>query len=130
MNNVELLRHHVGLVARPTQTGDADIYSENVEMTLMYAPEGHTRTLVGPEKILAFMARIEEFFEIVSRPEPVITETSTGAVAEYRGDMICKETGNAYHQDYVAIAEIQDGKIVAVREYYDPIRVLKAFGEM
>lgn len=124
------MRRHVALVARTTQPGDRDIYSEDVTMTLVNSPEGHTHLLEGPDKILAFMARIEEFFEVVSRPEPRIMETSTGALAEYQGDMICKETGNKYVQDYVAIAEISDGKITAVREYYDAIRVLRAFGEL
>lgn len=130
MTNAELLNHHVGLVGRPTSLGDREIYDESVVMTLMYSPEGHTHTLTGPDAILKFMARIGEFFQIVSRPDPLIVETATGAVAEYRGDMICLETGNTYHQDYAAIAEIVDGRIKAVREYYDPIRVLKAFGEL
>jgi len=130
MSNTDLLLHHVGLVGRPTQAGDREIYHDDVVMTLMYSPEGHTHTLTGPDVILKFMARIEEFFEITSRPEPRIVETSTGAVAEYQGDMVCRENGNVYRQDYVAIAEISDGKIRVVREYYDPIRVLKAFGEM
>lgn len=130
MFNTELLRHHVGLVGRPTADGDREIYHEDVVMTLMYSPEGHTHTLEGPDKILAFMARIADFFEITSRPEPRIVETATGALAEYAGDMVCKENQNVYRQDYVAIAEIDGGKIRAVREYYDPIRVLKAFGEL
>ncbi len=130
MSNTELLRHHVGLVGRPTEAGDREIYHEDVVMTLMYSPEDHTHTLEGPDAILRFMARIEQFFEITSRPEPRIAETSNGALAEYQGDMVCKDNSNVYRQDYVAIAEIQDGKIKAVREYYDPIRVLKAFGEM
>ncbi len=129
-SNTELLRHHVSLVARPTQPGDREIYGEDVVMTLMYAPEGHTNTLKGPDAILRFMARIAEFFDITSRPTPQIVETAKGALAEYRGDMVCKETNSVYIQDYVAIAEITDGKIIAVREYYDPIRVLKAFGEL
>jgi len=130
MSHTELLLHHVGLVGRPTVDGDREIYHEDVVMTLMYSPEGHTHTLEGPDTILRFMARIEQFFEIVSRPAPRIVETSNGALAEYQGDMICKENGNVYKQDYVAVAEITDGKIKTVREYYDPIRVLKAFGEM
>ena len=130
MTNSDLLRHHVGMVARPTQDGDREIYHDDVVMTLMYSPEGHTHTLEGPEAIMKFMARIEQFFDIKSRPEPLIVETSTGALAEYKGDMVCIETQSEYHQEYVAIAEITDGRIKAVREYYDPIRVLKAFGEM
>jgi ketosteroid isomerase-like protein len=130
MSNADLLRHHIGMVARPSEPGDREIYRDDVVMTLMYSPEGHTHILEGPEAIMKFMARIEQFFEIKSRPEPRILETPTGAVAEYKGDMVCLETGNEYHQDYVAFAEISDGKIKTIREYYDPIRVLKAFGEM
>src|SRR5262249_5087274 len=92
MTNTELLRHHVGMVARPTQDGDREIYHDDVVMTLMYSPEGHTHTLEGPEAIMRFMARIEQFFEIKSRPAPVIVETSNGALAEYKGDMVCIET--------------------------------------
>ena len=130
MTNSELLAHHVSLVAKPTEPGDLEIYHSDVVMTLMYSPEGHTHTLNGPEAITKFMARIGEFFTITSRPAPRIVETGAGALAEYQGDMICLETNSAYRQDYVAVAEIDGGKIRAVREYYDPIRVLKAFGEM
>ena len=130
MNNFDLAKHHIGIIGRPTESGDRDIYAESVTMTLMYSPEGHTHTLEGPDAILRFMARIGDFFEIRSRPLPRIQETSSGAVAEYKGDMLCIETQFEYHQDYVAIFEMQNGKIQSIREYYDPIRVLKAFGEM
>ena len=130
MTNTGLLHHHIGLVGRPTEVGDREIYHEDVEMTLMYSPEGHTHTLVGPDAILKFMARIGDYFAIKSRPAPRIQETPNGAIAEYQGDMVCLETNNEYHQDYVAIIETDTDKIRVIREYYDPIRVLKAFGEM
>ncbi len=130
MSATDLFRTHLSLIGNPASEEDLSIYSEDVVMTLVNAPEGHTKTLVGPAAIARFMGRIGEFFTIVSRPEPLIQETANGLVAEYKGDMISKETGRAYHQDYVAVVEVRGGQIAVIREYYDAIRVLRAIGDL
>jgi len=51
---------------------------------------------------------------------------SEGAVAEVKAEGIIKSTGRVYRQDYVVFLRAAGGKIVFLREYFDPVRAAKA----
>lgn len=132
MRPTKFFSRHLALVGAPHTDADVtEIYADDATMTLVYAPEGHTRELVGGAAIARFQTRIGEFFTIDARPQPVIREFEGGLVAEYRGEMTSKETERPYHQEYMAVVECApDGRLRRIREHYDPIRVLVAIGDM
>jgi ketosteroid isomerase-like protein len=45
-----------------------------------------------------------------------------GAVAQVRAEGFIKSTGRIYRQEYVVFLRARDGKIVFLREYFDPVR--------
>ena len=49
-----------------------------------------------------------------------------GAAAEVKAEGLIKPTGRVYHQDYVLFLRTAGGKIVFLREYFDPVRAAKA----
>ncbi len=49
------------------------------------------------------------------------------AIAEVHGSAIIGPTGRAYEQDYVMVLRTRAGKIVAYREYWNPVTALAAF---
>jgi len=51
-----------------------------------------------------------------------------GAVAEVKAEGLIKPTGRIYRQDYVVFLRAVGGKIVFLREYFDPVRAAKAMG--
>ena len=53
-------------------------------------------------------------------------EDSAGGVAEVKAEGIIKATGRVYRQNYVVFLRAADGKIVFLREYFDPVRAAKA----
>jgi hypothetical protein len=62
------------------------------------------------------------FFNLLVYP---ITD-SEGAVAEVKAEGIIKSTRRVYRQDYVVFLRAAGGKIVFLREYFDPVRAAKA----
>ena len=106
------------------------IYAPDVVAEFPYAPEGHTSRLEGPEAIVRFLGKIPTFAEGFSLGEPTISPTADGFVAEYHGDATFKESGRPYGQDYIVVFRLQEGRIASIREYYDPLRVLRAMGEI
>jgi uncharacterized protein len=48
------------------------------------------------------------------------------AAAEVKAEGLIKPTGRMYHQDYVLFLRAAGGKIVFLREYFDPVRAAKA----
>ena len=96
-----------------------------------FAPVDHTRRLEGAEAISRFFAKIPSFSDGFKIGDEVkIVESGDDLVAEYTGSSVFKDTNLPYAQEYVAVAKIRDGKIVHIREYYDPMRVLRALGEI
>lgn len=126
----DLLRSHLALVGKEATTEELSIYADDFVAEFPYAPEDHTRRLEGPAAIAQFLANIGKFAEAFKLGEPTIHETATGCVAEYHGDSVFKSTGRPNSQDYISVITVQDGKISSIREYYDPMRVLRAMGEI
>lgn len=127
----DLLRSHLSLVGKSATPEElAAIYADDFVAEFPYAPEDHTRRLEGPEAIGRFLENIGKFAEAFKLGEPTIHETPTGCIAEYHGDSIFKSTGRAYSQDYISVVTVEGDKIKSIREYYDPMRVLRAMGEI
>ena len=126
----ELLKSHLSLVGKTATDEELSIYTDDFVAEFPYAPEDHTNRLEGRAGIARFMAAIGNFAEAFKLGEPTIHETATGFVAEYHGDSVFKSTGRAYSQDYISVFTVRDGKIAHIKEYYDPMRVLRAMGEI
>lgn len=129
MSAADLFRRHLSLMGNPDE---GSIYTDNVVVDLPYAPKHHTGRLEGKAAVLRFLTNIGVYFEGVQIGDPKIYETPDPSViiVEYAGSSTSKETGLPYRQNYVSFVTVRDGKIAHIREYYDPIQVLVATGEM
>lgn len=129
MSAADLFRRHLSLMGNPDE---GSIYVDDVVIDLPYAPQHHTGKLDGKAAVLRFLTNIGVYFENVEIGEPKIYETADPNViiAEYPGSSTSKETGLPYRQNYVSFVTVRDGQIVHIREYYNPITVLVATGEM
>ncbi len=106
------------------------VYQENVVMEFPYAPPEHTRRLEGPMAVTGFLARIATFALGFTLSNPTLLDTENGLVALYHGDAVFKGSGRPYSQDYVAVVTVENGRISHIAEHYDPLRVLRAMGEI
>jgi uncharacterized protein len=129
MSAADLFRRHLSLMGNPDE---GSIYADDIVVDLPYAPKHHTGRMEGKAAVLRFLTNIGVYFEDVQIGDPKIYETSDPNViiAEYPGSSTSKETGLPYRQNYVSFVTVRDGKIVHIREYYNPITVLVATGEM
>jgi ketosteroid isomerase-like protein len=48
-------------------------------------------------------------------------------IAEFTADADVVKTGRKYHQNYAVYLRASEGKIVLLREYFDPTRVVASF---
>ena len=62
------------------------------------------------------------FFNLTIHP----FEDSAGAVAEVEAEGVIKPAGRVYRQNYAVFLRAAGGKIVFLREYFDPVRAAKA----
>jgi uncharacterized protein len=105
------------------------LIADDMVCELAYAPAiGHPARLSGREEVMHhvtwFLGAVENFrfFDVrlyaFADPE--------GAVAEVKAEGLIKPTGRIYRQDYVVFLRAVGGKIVFLREYFDPVRAAKA----
>jgi uncharacterized membrane protein YphA (DoxX/SURF4 family) len=56
-------------------------------------------------------------------------EPDDAIFAEFHADATVIATGRPYHQDYVFYLRARGGKTVLIREYFDAVRLVAAFGQ-
>lgn len=109
---------------------DLAIYAERLLVEFPFAPEGHTQRLDGPEALGRFLAAIGEFTQGHQMTNRESATFEGGFVLEYDESSVFRGTGRAYRSRIVWIARVESGKIVRLREHYNPLRVLEALGEL
>lgn len=102
--------------------------------TLPFAASGATdagamRVFDGREQVLAYFAGASQAIPEVAFEELEITLANDGAVAfvETRGDMRLAD-GREYRNLYVWRLSFEDGRIVEIVEYFNPVTAAEAFG--
>ena len=124
----ELLQRHIQtLVDDPAQWDS--LIADDISWELAYAPSvGHPARLSGREEVTRHVTWFRgavhnfRFFELMVYP----IANAESAVAEVKAEAIIKATGRVYRQDYVVFLRAAGGKIVFLREYFDPVRAAKA----
>jgi ketosteroid isomerase-like protein len=124
----DLLQRHIQtLVEDNTQW--QTLIADDLLWELPYAPAiGHPARLSGREEVVGhvtwFLGAVENF-RFFDLKLYVLTDPEA-AVAEVKAEAIIKATRRIYLQDYVLFLRAAGGKIMFLREYFDPTRAAKA----
>ena len=105
------------------------LVADEILWELAYAPAlGHPARLSGREEVVRhatwFVGAVQNFRFFDLRLYPFADPE--GTVAEVKGEGLIKATQRIYQQDYVVFLRAKYGKIVFLREYFDPVRAAKA----
>ncbi|HEU4855612.1 MAG TPA: nuclear transport factor 2 family protein [Nitrosospira sp.] len=124
----DLLQQHIQTLVDDHEQWQT-LIADDLLWELPYAPGiGHPARLLGREEVVNhvtwFLGAVENFrfFDVrvyaLADPE--------AAVAEFKAEGLIKSTGRIYVQDYVLFLRAAGGKIVFLREYFDPVRAARA----
>ena len=123
-----LLQRHIETLVDDAAEWET-LIADDIVWELAYAPSvGHPARLSGREEVVRhvtwFRGAVDNFrfFNLTIHP----FEDSAGAVAEVEAEGVIKPTGRVYRQNYVVFLRAAGGKIVFLREYFDPVRAAKA----
>src|SRR5688572_5051586 len=120
----DLLRLHIETLVADNARWQT-LITDDMLWELPYAPSlGHPARLSGRDEIVKFAAwfvgAVEGFrffdLKVQAMADP------HAAVAEVKAEGVIKATGRVYRQDYVVFLRASNGKIAALREYFDPTR--------
>ncbi|WP_050030407.1 nuclear transport factor 2 family protein [Verrucomicrobium sp. BvORR034] len=124
----DLLQKHIETLVDDPAIWET-LISDDILWELAYAPSiGHPAQLSGREEVVRhvtwFRGAVEgfRFFDLAIHP----LADPAGAVGEVEAEGIIKSTGRVYRQKYVVFLRVVEGKIVFIREYFDPVRAAQA----
>ena len=105
------------------------LIADDILWELAYAPAiGHPARLSGRTEVIRhvtwFLAAVENFRFFDLKVYPFADPQA--AVAQVRAEGLIKPTGRIYRQEYVVFLRVAGGKIMFIREYFDPTRAAKA----
>jgi len=124
----DLLQRHIQTLV-DDNTRWQTLIADDIVWELAYAPAlGHPARLSGRTEVIRhvtwFLGAVENFrfFDLQVYP----FADPQAAVAQVRAEGLIKPTGRTYRQEYVVFLRAAGGKIVFMREYFDPTRGAKA----
>ena len=124
----DLLQRHIQTLVDDNAQWQT-LIADDILWELAYAPAlGHPARLSGRAEVIRhvtwFLSALENFRFIDPKVYPFADPQA--AVAQVRAEGIIKTTGRIYRQEYVVFLRAAYGKIVFIREYFDPTRAAKA----
>jgi uncharacterized protein len=124
----DLLKQHIKTLVDDSPQWQT-LIADDILWELAYAPAlGHPARLSGRAEVVRhatwFVGAVENFRFFDLKVYPFADPEA--AVAEVKGEGLIKSTGRTYRQDYVVFLRSTGGKIVFLREYFDPVRAAKA----
>ncbi|MEU8437028.1 nuclear transport factor 2 family protein [Streptomyces sp. NPDC029216] len=130
----ELYRHGLRLLLAKDIPGWVGLWAEDGVMEFPFAPPGWPRRLEGREAVAEYMRPYPDHIDLHDFPEADLRIHETAdprtIVAEMRGTGRLVRTGGPYDMRYVAVVTVDDGRITAYRDYWNPLAALETGGEL
>ena len=100
----------------------AAFFAEDALFELPFAPAGFPGRHEGREAIAAFLQQFPKYYRRIRLLDRRITPLGdgSGVVAEYRGEWENLK-GRPYNNTYIALIRIREGRIVHMREFFNPL---------
>ena len=107
-----------------------DLFHEDAVFEFPFSPGGAV-LVEGKEKMTAFLQSIEGntvFDEFTLKANYSMDDGQT-TVLEYEARGRDLKSGNPYVQSYIGVVQLREGRLTLLREYLNPLAVLKASGK-
>jgi ketosteroid isomerase-like protein len=105
-----------------------DLFTEDVVFEFPYAPDGLPRRLDGIRALAEHLARLGPMLKIGGFALQAVHLAHETVVFEFSCEGKGVATGLPYHQDYVSVVTLREGRIARYRDYWNPLIALHALG--
>ncbi|QFG23205.1 nuclear transport factor 2 family protein [Actinomadura sp. WMMB 499] len=125
MDPEQTLRHAMDLLLKHDFDGFARMWAEDAVMEFPFAPADAPGRLEGGAVVAAYMRDYPNHIDLQAIPYLEIhrTETPGRVVAEMRATGRVVGTGEPYEMSYIAVIDIEDGRFVRYRDYWNPLKM-------
>ena len=121
----EMLRRVLGDLVDQSSGDFLDLFAEDGAMEFPYALPGWPKRVVGHADLAAYLEPLTDVFTITAMGEPTVhrTQEPNVAILEFSVTGRTTATGKSFDQSYVEVITVEDRKIKAYRDYWNPMVV-------
>ncbi|QMS86248.1 nuclear transport factor 2 family protein (plasmid) [Nostoc edaphicum CCNP1411] len=108
-----------------------NLWAEEGVHNMPYAPAGFPNRLEGKETIFRHFSTLPKAMKRMAFIDRKIYPTLNPnlAIAEYYGETEIADTGRSYNNHYCGLFELRDGRLISVKEYFNPLVFKESFGD-
>lgn len=130
--NEQTMRDFLRLLAEKNMDAWGELWTEDAVQEMPFSPAGFPTRVEGREALQKHYSGLPEAYGAMAFPDLVLFPMldPNWVLAEYRGDIDVLATGRPYNNHYCGLFHLRDGKIAFFREYYNPIVLAEAFGDL
>ncbi len=106
------------------------IWHDEAVLEFPYAPEGLPSRVEGKNSVRAYLENFPNVVEITGFTQQQLYESQdeSHGIAEVTCSGKVVSNGNDYNISYVWIFEVRDGLLYRLRDYWNPLAVIRALG--
>ena len=125
-----LVQHYIQSLVEKDVESWMSLWDENGILEFPFAPQGRLPQVEGKAALSPYIQAVIKDLEILRIPQQQIHLTLDADLIiveiTYEGRIV--STGRIYHASYVWVMRTKDGKLIHVRDYWNPLAVLEARG--
>lgn len=132
----DVVRHLLDLLLRAENRRDmdpiADLWAVDGTAEFPFAVGDAPTRLDGREAVREYLAPYPEIYDVTDVTDLVIHHTAdrSTVIVEFGSYGRTVATGDPYEMRYVAIVTVRDGAITSYRDYWSPVQVARASGNL
>lgn len=123
----DLLRAALGDRLNPSDDMLA-LFAEDVVFEFPFAPKGLPKRLNGRAALAEHMLKLGPLISFGDFTLKRLYPSEATATLEFSCTGEARKTGQPYHQDYISVVTLRDGRITHYSDYWNPLVVLTALG--
>lgn len=127
-----LFEHGLELLQTKQMDRFVDLFAIDAEFELPFAAAGAPNSLHGRAQLRDYLADYPQRLDIREFPAITVHETTDQEtiIVEFTVRGITVRTGEHYELTYIAVIRARDGEIIGWRDYWSPVSVAVAAGEL
>ena len=123
-----LVQRYLQTIVKKDIEGWMNLWDDNFVLEFPYAPQGRPRQIEDKATLYPYIQNVIKDLEIVSiaQPQIYLTQYPDLIIAEITGEGRLLSTGRAYRTNYVWMMRTRDGKLIHMRDYWNPLALMEA----
>lgn len=128
----EVVRRLLDLLLAKDMDGVAELWAPDSVTEFPFATAGAPTRLAGRDEVRDYLAGYPDVFDVTGFPSMLVHRTGDPAtiVAEFTANGRTVRTGEPYEMTYISVITVRDGAITMCRDYWSPVQVARASGDL